>query len=54
LLKHGIPYEYIRLNEPGEIPATGATRFLFMGGPMSVNDEQDLPYLERRKGPYPG
>ena len=43
------PYEYIRLYETGEIPPTNATHFLFMGGPMSVNDEQDLPYLKEEK-----
>ena len=46
-----IPYEYIRLYETGEIPATayGATHYLFMGGPMSVNDEKELPYLKEEK-----
>ena len=47
--EHGIPYEYIRPDKTGEIPATGATHFLFMGGPMSVNDEQELPYLKEEK-----
>jgi len=44
-----IPYEYIRLYETGEIPKNKATHFLFMGGPMSVNDEKDLPYLKEEK-----
>jgi len=47
--EHGIPYEYIRPDKTGGIPATGATHFLFMGGPMSVNDEQELPYLKEEK-----
>jgi GMP synthase-like glutamine amidotransferase len=47
--EHGIPYEYIRLDKTGEVPATGATHFLFMGGPMSVNDDQELPYLKEEK-----
>jgi len=45
----GIPFEYVRLYETGEIPETGATHLLFMGGPMSVNDEQELPYLKEEK-----
>jgi GMP synthase-like glutamine amidotransferase len=47
--ERGIPYEYIRLHETGEIPTTGATHLLFMGGPMSVNNEQELPYLKEEK-----
>jgi GMP synthase-like glutamine amidotransferase len=49
--ERGIPYEYIRLYETGEIPAAaaGATHYLFMGGPMSVNDEKELPYLIEEK-----
>ncbi len=47
--EHGIPYEYIRLYESGEVPATAATHLMFMGGPMSVNDEQELPYLKEEK-----
>jgi GMP synthase (glutamine-hydrolysing) len=47
--EHDIPYEYIRPFETGEVPATGATHFLFMGGPMSVNDKQELPYLREEK-----
>jgi GMP synthase-like glutamine amidotransferase len=46
---HNIPYEYIRLYETGKVPDTGATHFLFMGGPMSVNDENDLPFLKEEK-----
>jgi len=45
----GIPFEYIRLYETGEVPATDATHFMFMGGPMSVNDEQELPWLNDEK-----
>jgi len=46
---HDIPFEYFRLYETGEVPATGATHFMFMGGPMSVNDEQELSYLTEEK-----
>jgi GMP synthase-like glutamine amidotransferase len=44
-----IPYEYIRLYETNEVPVTNATHFMFMGGPMSVNDEKELPYLKGEK-----
>jgi GMP synthase (glutamine-hydrolysing) len=44
-----IPYEYIRLDKTGELPVTTATHFMFMGGPMSVNDEKELPYLKEEK-----
>ena len=47
--EHGIQYEYIWLYETGEVPATGATHLMFMGGPMSVNDEKELPYLKEEK-----
>jgi GMP synthase (glutamine-hydrolysing) len=47
--ERGIPYEYLRLFETGEIPTIDVTHFLFMGGPMSVNDEQELPYIKEEK-----
>ena len=48
---HKVPFGYIRLYETNEIPdrAKNATHFLFMGGPMSVNDEKELPYLKEEK-----
>lgn len=44
-----IPFEYIRLYESNEIPETDATHFIFLGGPMSVNDEQEYPFLKKEK-----
>ena len=46
-----IPFEYVRLYETNEIPkrAKTASHFLFMGGPMSVNDEEELPWLSGEK-----
>ena len=44
-----IPFEYIRLYESNELPVTDATHFIFLGGPMSVNDEQEYPYLKEEK-----
>jgi len=43
--RHGVPWEVIRIDEGEPVPA-GAARFsglVFMGGPMSAND--DLPWI---------
>ncbi len=45
----GAPFEYIRLYETGAVPQTNATHLVFMGGPMSVNDEKEYPYLKQEK-----
>jgi GMP synthase-like glutamine amidotransferase len=46
----GIPFEYIRLCDTNEVPrAVDASHLLFMGGPMSVNDEKELPWLAQEK-----
>jgi GMP synthase (glutamine-hydrolysing) len=47
--EHNIPFEYVRLYETGEVPRTDATHLVFMGGPMSVNDEREYPYLKQEK-----
>ena len=47
--EHSIPLTYVRLYETGELPRTDATHLVFMGGPMSVNDEQEYPYLRGEK-----
>lgn len=47
--ERSIPLEYIRLYETNEIRDTGATHFIFLGGPMSVNDEQIYPWLAEEK-----
>ena len=45
-----IPVEYVRLYETNEVPQrTRATHFVFLGGPMSVNDEAELPWLKDEK-----
>ena len=44
-----IPFDYIRLFETNEVPKIVATHVLIMGGPMSVNDETDYPYLAEEK-----
>lgn len=45
-----IPFEYIPLYETGEVPRrTDASHLMFLGGPMSVNDEQEFPWLAQEK-----
>ncbi len=51
--ERNIPYEYIHLYETNEIPEHEASRFIFLGGPMGVNDDAEIPVPERRKGGYP-
>ena len=48
--EHDIPFEYINLYETNEIPRKiDATHLVFLGGPMSVNDENELPWLAQEK-----
>jgi GMP synthase (glutamine-hydrolysing) len=44
-----IHFEYIHLYKTNEVPETNASRFIFLGGPMSVNDEREYPYLKEEK-----
>ncbi len=45
-----VPVEYVLLFETGEVPKRlDATHLLFLGGPMSVNDEKELPWLAEEK-----
>lgn len=45
-----IPVEYIRLYETNEIPRLpDVTHLIFLGGPMSVNDEDEFPWLMQEK-----
>ena len=44
-----IPFEYVRLHETNEVPRTDASHLIFLGGPMSVNDEQEFPWLAEEK-----
>ena len=47
--EHHVPFEYIELYETGEVPRINATHLVFMGGPMSANDEREYPYLKQEK-----
>jgi len=45
-----IPFEYINLYNTNEIPLMlSATHLIFLGGPMSVNDEDGFPWLVHEK-----
>jgi GMP synthase (glutamine-hydrolysing) len=45
-----IPFDYIRLYDTHEVPPTrDASHLVFMGGPMSVNDEEKWPWLKQEK-----
>jgi len=45
-----IPFEYIRLYDTNEVPhILDATHLVFMGGFMSVNDEDTFPWLKEEK-----
>ncbi len=44
-----IPFEYARLWEGDPVNLSDATHLVFLGGPMSVNDEQELPWLKEEK-----
>lgn len=47
--QRNIPFEYIRLHESLELPGTDASHLIFLGGPMSVNDEREYPFLKEEK-----
>jgi GMP synthase-like glutamine amidotransferase len=45
-----IPFEYIPLYDTHEVPPVrDVTHLIFMGGPMSVNDEDNFPWLKQEK-----
>lgn len=45
----GVPFYYNYLWETNEVPAKEATHLIFLGGPMSVNDEGQFPWLVQEK-----
>ncbi|MDD1658074.1 MAG: type 1 glutamine amidotransferase [Methanomicrobiales archaeon] len=49
LKERGIPHEVIRLYETRSVPAVDATHLVILGGPMSVNDEKEFPFLVEEK-----
>ncbi|MFA4826030.1 MAG: type 1 glutamine amidotransferase [Methanoregula sp.] len=44
-----IPFEYARLWQGDPVIMDNATHLVFLGGPMSVNDEAELPWLKEEK-----
>ena len=44
-----IPFEYARLWDGDPVSAGNATHLVFLGGPMSVNDEREHPWLNEEK-----
>ncbi|MDD4138221.1 MAG: type 1 glutamine amidotransferase [Methanoregula sp.] len=45
-----IPFEYIRLYDTHEVPRLReVSHLVFLGGPMSVNDEDKYPWLNQEK-----
>lgn len=49
LTEWSLPFEYVRLWETNEIPETEASHLIVLGGPMSVNDEEEFPFLALEK-----
>jgi len=49
LQEMAIPFEYVHLWETNEIPDTEASHLIILGGPMSVNDEEEFPFLALEK-----
>jgi GMP synthase (glutamine-hydrolysing) len=44
-----IPFDYVQVWDGSPITPGDATHLVFLGGPMSVNDEEELPWLKREK-----
>jgi GMP synthase-like glutamine amidotransferase len=47
--QQGIPLKRIEIFSTNEIPPISSTHLVVMGGAMSVNDEEELPWLVREK-----
>ena len=44
-----IPFDYVQVWDGSSITPGHATHLIFLGGPMSVNDEAELPWLKDEK-----
>jgi GMP synthase (glutamine-hydrolysing) len=44
-----IPFEYVQVWNGSPVKLGNATHLVFLGGPMSVNDEEELPWLKDEK-----
>jgi GMP synthase (glutamine-hydrolysing) len=47
--ERGMGVLYVPLYETNEVPPINSTHLLIMGGPMSVNDEEEYPWLKKEK-----
>jgi hypothetical protein len=47
--EEGIPFDYTQLWEDDPVSARNATHLIFLVGPMSANDEKELPWLKEEK-----
>jgi GMP synthase (glutamine-hydrolysing) len=48
--EHQVPFEYVDLFDTNEIPRKiDATHLVFLGGTMSINDEDEFPWLRQEK-----
>jgi len=44
-----IPVDFTHLWDDDPVSAGDATHLIFLGGPMSVNDEEDIPWIKEEK-----
>jgi len=44
-----IPFDYVQVWDGSPVTSGDATHLIFLGGPMSVNDEEELPWLNDEK-----
>ena len=44
-----IPFDYVRVWDDRPVTPGDATHLVFLGGPMSVNNEEELPWLKDEK-----
>ena len=47
--EEGIPFDYTHLWDDDPVSAGDANRLIFLGGPMSVNDEKDFLWIKEEK-----
>ncbi|MDG6256007.1 MAG: type 1 glutamine amidotransferase [Methanomicrobiaceae archaeon] len=47
--ERGMELRHVPIYETNEIPSITTSHLLLMGGPMSVNDEEELPWLKTEK-----
>ncbi|MCE5297345.1 MAG: type 1 glutamine amidotransferase [Methanoregulaceae archaeon] len=49
ILERGIGLYRVPIDETNEIPPINSTHLLILGGPMSVNNEEEFPWLKEEK-----